>query len=81
MRDGAASDKTDKPPEFVHLEAMMDMLERDAQGKFRHAHDPCKIGFMRPALESRQSFVQFRHKPLARRGRGLEGFWETVQWP
>ena len=79
MRDGAASDKTDKPPEFVHLEAMMDMLERDAQGKFRRAHDPCKIGFMRPALENLQGFVQFWHKPLTRRGRGLSGFCETLE--
>ncbi len=57
-----------KPPELVHLEAMIDMLKRDPAGKFRRAHDPREIGFMRLALENLESFVQFWHKPLTRGG-------------
>lgn len=57
-----------KPPELVHVEAMIDMLERDPEGNFRRAHDPREIGFMRLALENLQSFVQFWHKPPTRGG-------------
>ncbi|MCH8912219.1 MAG: erythromycin esterase family protein, partial [Planctomycetes bacterium] len=57
-----------KPPELVHLEAMIDVLERDPEGKFRRVHDPREIGFMRLALENLEGFVQFWHKPLTRGG-------------
>ena len=57
-----------KPPEFVHLDAMIDVLEHDPEGKFRRVHDPREIGFMRMGLENLKSFVQFWHKPSTRGG-------------
>jgi len=57
-----------KPPELVHIEAMIDVMERDPEGKFRRVHDLREIGFMRLALENLEGFVQFWHKPLTRGG-------------
>lgn len=57
-----------KPPGLVHLEAMIDMLGRDPEGKFRRAHERREIGFMRLSLENLKSFLQFWHKPLTRGG-------------
>lgn len=56
------------PPGLEHMDAMIDLLARDPDGKFSGKHGARQVGFMRMALENLKSFMQFWHRPLTRGG-------------
>ncbi len=56
------------PPELVHVQAMIDLIGRDPEGKLRRKHGARRVGFMRMALENLKGHTLFFNRPLSRGG-------------
>lgn len=60
--------KTVHPPQFAHLDALIELLERDPGGKFRNKHGRRQIGFLRLALENLKGHLSYFQRPATRGG-------------
>lgn len=80
-----------QPPELHHVDALLDVIDRDPGDKLHRLYGKRKIAFMRLALENLKGYVLFFNRPLSRGGAGdnpigtLEGrsaiFWARDFYP
>lgn len=59
-----------RPPELLHVQALIDLIATDKDGKLLDKHGQRRLAFMRIALENLKGYLLFLNRPLSRGGTG-----------